>query len=143
MTSSPAQVVDGDEPEDEDEEDTQITLGTPTQKEFHSSQPTPRYAFEQSEQTVFIAKKESLHAEYENNSTITSLIPTDLPTMDIAMITQRLEPIDIPQNSKFPAMKVLGQIHKTFFVAEIMGGMMYIDQHAAHERVLYEQFMKD
>src|SRR3989338_7951261 len=44
----------------------------------------------------------------------------------------------IPQ---FPPLKLLGQIHKTFFVAETPGGMFLIDQHAAHERVMYEELM--
>ncbi len=42
---------------------------------------------------------------------------------------------------RIPEMKILGQIHKTFFVAEVQGGMMVLDQHAVHERILYEQFM--
>jgi len=45
--------------------------------------------------------------------------------------------------SRVPAMKILGQIHKTFFVAEVKGGMMVLDQHAVHERILYEQFMSE
>ncbi|MEW5896750.1 MAG: DNA mismatch repair endonuclease MutL [Nanoarchaeota archaeon] len=40
-----------------------------------------------------------------------------------------------------PPMKILGQVQKTYFVAETLDGMIYIDQHAAHERVLYEKFM--
>ena len=48
----------------------------------------------------------------------------------------------IHDSGRFPVMKLLGQIHKTFFVAETLGGLYYIDQHAAHERVLYERFMK-
>lgn len=129
--------------DEEEEDDIQITLGTPTRKEFLSSQPTAKYAFEPSEQTVFTVKEPASEPEYENNATLSSPIPADLPTMNIAALTQRLKPIDLPPNSKFPAMRVLGQIHKTFFAAEILGGVMYIDQHAAHERVLYEQFMKE
>lgn len=45
--------------------------------------------------------------------------------------------------SRVPVMKILGQIHKTFFVAEVKGGMMVLDQHAVHERILYEQFMNE
>ncbi len=44
---------------------------------------------------------------------------------------------------RFPPMKVLGQIHKTFFVAETPGGMLLIDQHVVQERVLYERFMTE
>ena len=41
----------------------------------------------------------------------------------------------------FPSMKILGQIHKTFFAAETEGGVFFLDQHAVHERILYEKFM--
>lgn len=41
-----------------------------------------------------------------------------------------------------PPIRLLGQIHKTFFLAETEGGAFFIDQHAAHERVMYERFMK-
>ncbi|MBI2573717.1 DNA mismatch repair endonuclease MutL [Candidatus Woesearchaeota archaeon] len=46
-------------------------------------------------------------------------------------------------HSSLPTMRLLGQIHKTFFVAESDGGAYFIDQHAAHERVLYEELMGD
>ncbi len=45
-------------------------------------------------------------------------------------------------SSTFPELRLLGQVHKTFFVAETHGGVFFIDQHAAHERVMYEQLMK-
>ncbi len=44
---------------------------------------------------------------------------------------------------KLPPMRLLGQIHKTFFVAETVGGMLIIDQHVVQERVLYEKFMTE
>ncbi len=43
-------------------------------------------------------------------------------------------------SSKFPPLKLLGQVHRTFFIAETPNGAFFIDQHAAHERVLYERF---
>lgn len=39
--------------------------------------------------------------------------------------------------------KVLGQIHHTFIVAETEAGMILIDQHAAHERVMFEATLKE
>ncbi len=37
---------------------------------------------------------------------------------------------------------ILGKIHKTFIVEETETGLRLIDQHAAHERVLYEQVIQ-
>lgn len=43
---------------------------------------------------------------------------------------------------KLPPLNILGQLHKTFFVAETPGGMILIDQHVVQERVLYECYME-
>ena len=47
--------------------------------------------------------------------------------------------IDIKTNS----FKVAGQIFDTYIIAEKDGEMLLIDQHAAHERIYFEQFVKD
>jgi DNA mismatch repair protein MutL len=41
--------------------------------------------------------------------------------------------------SSLPPLRVVGQIARAFIVAEGPDGLYLIDQHAAHERVLYEQ----
>ncbi len=40
-----------------------------------------------------------------------------------------------------PPLRVVGQVNATYIVAEGPAGMYLVDQHAAHERILYEQFM--
>ena len=40
-----------------------------------------------------------------------------------------------------PVLRVLGQLHGTYIIAEGPDGLYLIDQHAAHERVLLEQLM--
>ncbi|MBM4404754.1 MAG: DNA mismatch repair endonuclease MutL [Chloroflexi bacterium] len=43
---------------------------------------------------------------------------------------------------KLPILRVLGQMRETFIVAEGPDGMYLIDQHTAHERVLFDQLRK-
>jgi DNA mismatch repair protein MutL len=46
-------------------------------------------------------------------------------------------------NYQLPPLRVIGQIGAMYVIAEGPDGMYLIDQHAAHERVLYERFMAD
>lgn len=44
---------------------------------------------------------------------------------------------------RLPLLRVVGQVGQTYVVAEGPQGMYLVDQHAAHERVLYEKMMAE
>lgn len=45
--------------------------------------------------------------------------------------------------AKFPDLRVIGQFSKTYILAEYLDTLYIIDQHAAHEKTLYEKYVKD
>jgi DNA mismatch repair protein MutL len=48
-----------------------------------------------------------------------------------------------PPVGKLPPLRVVGQLGATYIVAEGPEGMYLLDQHAAHERVLFEQLLAE
>lgn len=48
----------------------------------------------------------------------------------------------LPVVSHLPLLRLIGQIGETYVVAEGPDGLYLVDQHAAHERVLFEKLMK-
>jgi DNA mismatch repair protein MutL len=58
-----------------------------------------------------------------------------LPNVDSAM--------DQPSMSSLRDLRPLGQIHESFIIAAGRDGLWIIDQHVAHERILFERVLKE
>ncbi len=39
--------------------------------------------------------------------------------------------------------RIIGQVFRTYWLIEYDGRLLFVDQHAAHEKVMYEKFLKD
>jgi DNA mismatch repair protein MutL len=61
-------------------------------------------------------------------------------------IEQSLLPAYSPRqdgDEQVPLLRLLGQVSRAFLIAEGPDGIYLIDQHAAHERILFEQYLKE
>jgi len=69
-------------------------------------------------------------------------IPEHQLTLDEATTPQAgAAPEPATSAERLPPLRVLGQLKLTYIVAEGPDGMYLLDQHAAHERVLFEQLL--
>ncbi len=85
------------------------------------------------------------------DSAWTPAAPSDIPAAIAQPHTQQSfaadvapqHPLPKPGEAKLPMLRVVGQINETYIVAESADGLYLIDQHAAHERVVYERLMSE
>ncbi len=68
----------------------------------------------------------------------------------VPMVEQTiLEPVTLTNGEKEPVnllgglFRIIGQIHSLYILLEDEEGLLVVDQHAAHERVLYEELRKE
>ena len=64
----------------------------------------------------------------------------DHPELDLASLDKVYDKLEGEEASTFPELEYFGQMHGTYLFAQGTGGLYIIDQHAAQERVKYEEY---
>lgn len=65
-------------------------------------------------------------------------VASESPAVD----SPAVEPV-VAGGHRLPVLRVLGQVASSFIIAEGPDGMYMVDQHAAHERIMFERLMTD
>ncbi|MEX2245925.1 MAG: DNA mismatch repair endonuclease MutL [Dehalococcoidia bacterium] len=69
-------------------------------------------------------------------------LPLTRPGVTAPTVGSGEAPAAAPMHERLPVLRAVGQVGNTYVIAEAPDGMELIDQHAAHERVLYERFLE-
>lgn len=115
-------------------------------------------------ESLGIYTKEEIPAKVENiapikdkgsevlpdNKKIQVALPVDLKSVntetifdkEISSQYDKSSNIDIPI-AKFPSLRIIGQFNKTYVIGEYEDTLYLIDQHAAHEKIIFEKYLKD
>lgn len=85
-----------------------------------------------------------MQTRFEGEPAASSLRPPlDLAGFVATDAESDLPPLPRPGEARLPLLRVVGQVSETYIIAEANDGMYMVDQHAAHERVLYEHLMTE
>lgn len=86
-------------------------------------------------------------AEQPFSSSVQRRLTLAHPEQSMPSSRTTFEPISVPEDRstvrRLPVLRVLGQIASSFVIAEGPDGMYLVDQHAAHERIMFESLMAE
>jgi len=82
-------------------------------------------------------KRTSSHRLKENLIRQDEIVVSKAAQME--MFSEGLEKCD---ENRLSGMQIIGQVFKTYWIVEFEGYIYFVDQHAAHEKVNYENWMK-
>ena len=90
-----------------------------------------------------IKENSNLETTYNTNSDIIkNTSSSDNNSIDIKSSEESTLKHSEP-TPKFPDLRIIGQFRKTYILAEYLDTLYLIDQHVAHEKILFEKYVKD
>ena len=138
--------------EEKQKVDIPIDLKTPIIKEESSmqySEPTISSAAlkkENFDTLAFIKEDVLLKDEIIKNPSKESVNEKTIDNIAEEISTEVNLPKSEEENAltaKFPPITIIGQYNKTYILGEYDGVLYMIDQHAAHEKIFFERYLKD
>ncbi|MBX9768947.1 MAG: DNA mismatch repair endonuclease MutL [Bdellovibrionales bacterium] len=89
------------------------------------------------------AARESSQSKMENSATesMQSLTAAEYSSPSNSQHTSETAPTTANQNTFWQHLHIVGQVHQTYLIVQSPTAMYMIDQHAAHERILFERLM--
>lgn len=91
----------------------------PAYKEISKEEEVPYFKYEPNKENTTDIEKSSLKTE--------EAVPS----------------VEKERVAKFPPLKIIGQFNKTYILGEYDEVLYMIDQHAAHEKIMFEKYLKD
>lgn len=89
-----------------------------------------------------IEEKVGLKEEPINENKKETTIINETDKAETKVLVNELN-ISIEDTPKFPKLRIIGQFNKTYILAEHEEVLYLVDQHAAHEKILFEKYLKE